>query len=173
MYKFFEGIDQVSHPQRYVRIRSEPVLVNPCRTWHCYAETEHRRQQLSVDSLKSLYGYTWTVLHPSIFADQIIGIEYKVVDLRTNEALAVARDYYMLPKYVSDKGSSAGGSCKKPNGLYAPNRVGQIYYWRSSSIFHWTKEAGVRKSVTRNAEIGDRTSRWRKHSLPSARTPTR
>ena len=131
MYKFFEGIDQVSQSSgRYVRIRSEPVLVNPCRTWHCYAETEHRRQQLSVDSLKSLYGYTWTVLHPSIFADQIIGIEYKVV-------------------------------------------AGQIYYWRSSSIFHWTKEAGVRKSVTRNAEIGDRTSRWRKHSLPSARTPTR
>jgi hypothetical protein len=34
MYEFFEGIDQVSQSSgRYVRIRSEPVLVNPCRTW--------------------------------------------------------------------------------------------------------------------------------------------
>jgi len=121
MYKFFEGIVPASESKgKYLRLRSEPVLVRPCQTWHCYAETEHRKDQTSIDSLQSLYGYTWTELHPSWFSDRIIGIEYKVVDLTTNETLAIARDYYMFPKYATEKNSSAGGICKKPNGLYAP-----------------------------------------------------
>ena len=121
MYKFFEGINPSSESSlRYVRIRSEPVLVNPCHSSHCYAETEHRMEQMHVDAFESRYGYTWRELHPFMFSDRIIGIDSKVLDLTNNEPLAVARDYYMLPKYVSDKGSSAGGICKKPNGLYAP-----------------------------------------------------
>ena len=72
-YKSFEGVDPNGGVSGgYLRPRSEPVLARPCRTWHCYAETELSKEQVNVTSLQSLYGYTWTELHPLLFDEQIL-----------------------------------------------------------------------------------------------------
>jgi hypothetical protein len=126
-YKYFEGIDQDNGTTGgYLRLRSEPVLVRPCRTWHCYEETEFRKEQTRVPTRQSRYGYTWTELHPSSFDDQILGIEYKIIDLTTDEVLAVSRDYYMFPTNVSTRSSSAGGICRKSDGTYGPIEPAQL-----------------------------------------------
>lgn len=117
-FEFFESHGDVSEASRgLIRTTSEHVLTKPCATYLCYGETEHRREVIGIAKLESRYGYTWEVIRPSLFQHKIVGSELKVIDLSTNEVMAVARDFIYLPRSVY--GKFAGVSrCEKPGGSY-------------------------------------------------------
>lgn len=100
---------------KFVRVTSEYVLHKPCRSYQCYVETEHRTTTEYTDSIESRYGFTWEDITPSSLSDNIAGAEWRVIDLKTGEILAYARDYFLFPRYLgSEKTRVAPRVCIKP-----------------------------------------------------------
>ncbi len=115
----FEGLAKSSTDteKKYVRITSEYVQTKPCRSMRCYAETKHLFSVKEIDAIESRYGFTWEQITPNHYADRIVGAEWRIVDLKTGELLAEARDYILYPRFycLSSHGcSNSGGRCIKP-----------------------------------------------------------
>jgi len=118
-YAFFEAPAAGHRDQssKFVRLTSEIVLVKPCASYFCYAESEARETSVPIETPQSRYGFKWEDIHPDWFADRIIGKRYSIVNLKTGEVLATAQDFILFARNVSER-SGGPQICRKPDGSY-------------------------------------------------------
>jgi hypothetical protein len=119
----FEAVSDSIEKYPYIEISSNISLERPCATQFCYNETKRNITEKLIAAVTSRYGFTWEQISNVKFADRIVGMEYRIVDLKTGETLAVARDFLNFDDTVGYGKSGGGGAdfCNKPGLGY--NRI--------------------------------------------------